>query len=283
MPQAVLPLARDVAKGLHTTHFGRAMRSYSEVSSTNSLARAWADEGAPEGSLVLAEYQREGRGRLGRSWAATQGSNLLFSLVLRPPLAPEAWGRIGMAAALAVAQTIRPIAPALPVRVRWPNDVLLDGRKCSGMLLEASYPVSAGEAPWPSHVSHPALILGIGLNVNERRLPEHLSESATSLLLSSGRLHDRASLLTRLLGYLEHSYSIALDESNDSLVAMYEDCLEGIGSDITLYPAMPSSRPAVRGIMLGVEPNGGLKVQTEEGLRIYYSGDVTSHPGTARS
>lgn len=283
MPQAAQPLARDVATRLQTTHFGRAMRSFSEVTSTNSLAGAWALEGAAEGSLVLADYQRAGRGRLGRSWTATRGANLLFSLVLRPPLAPDAWGRIGMAAALAVAESLQPLTSGLPVRIKWPNDVLLDGHKCCGMLLEASYPVTASEATRRFGAPGSAVVLGIGLNVNERCLPESLEGRATSLLLSTGRLHDRAALLARLLAHLERTYTLALDVSDETLVAQYEAYLDSLGAMVTLYPTMQSSECAIQGTLLGVEATGGLKLQTHEGLRVVHSGDVTSRPSAALS
>src|SRR5690606_1606672 len=145
----------DLLPLLRATRLGRAFRSLASTTSTNTEAARWAAAGAPEGSVVLADYQTAGRGRLGRVWEAAAGQNLLFSLVLHPPLARDRLGLITLTAALAIADVLAEMVQPLRVGIKWPNDILVEERKCCGMLLESAMTV-------PS-TNRPVVILGIGL------------------------------------------------------------------------------------------------------------------------
>lgn len=129
------------------------LRAYGSVASTQALARAWAEAGAPEGAVVLANHQTAGRGRRGRTWTSAPGHALLLSIVLRPTLPVARWPELALAAGCAVAEAIEDVALVAP-RLKWPNDVLLGDRKLAGILTEGV----AGEAP--------LVILGIGVNVS---------------------------------------------------------------------------------------------------------------------
>ncbi|GIV61528.1 MAG: biotin--[acetyl-CoA-carboxylase] ligase [Rhodothermaceae bacterium] len=266
-PSPPLPLADAVAPLLRTTRFGRALRGYATVPSTNTLAAGWAAEGAPEGAVVLAEYQTAGRGRLGRTWDARPGQNLMFSTILRPTLPPDRLGLITLAASVAVAEAVEAFTAPLVPAIKWPNDLLLEGRKCCGMLLEASFEAHPG--------GRAAVILGIGLNVNQFEFPPALADRATSLLLAGGRPVPRAPLLARLLERLEIRYEALLRDGGASIRAAYLERLDGLQQPVTLYLADGSSRT---GILEGITETGALRLRTPDGPRVFHAGDVTTSP-----
>ncbi len=258
-------LAEALAPLLRTRRFGRALRAFATVGSTNTEAATWAAEGVPEGAVVLAELQTAGRGRMGRSWEAHAGQNLTFSTVLRPALSPERLGLITVAASVAVAETVSAFTAPLEAGIKWPNDVLLEGRKCCGMLLESSF----------SGQKRPTVILGIGLNVNQDAFPPALADRATSMLLATGRHTPRAPLLAALLSRLEHVYDrLVHDEA--ALRQAYEARLAGLGRPATLYLA---GTPApVPGVLAGITETGALRLVTKDGLRIFHAGEVSFSP-----
>lgn len=262
----MLPLAHDLAALLRTRRFGRTLRSYEAVGSTNTEAMAWAAEGAPEGSLVVADFQQAGRGRLGRGWQASAGQNLTFSLVLRPTLPPDQLGLITLAASVAVAEAVAAAVAPREVAIKWPNDVLIDGRKCCGMLLESSL---AGPRA--------TVVLGIGLNVNQQDFPPALAERATSLALAAGQPVPRAPLLADLLARLEQCYDALGTEAVVALRQAYETRLHGRDLPTTLYRTAEAA--PVHGVLLGISANGGLRLRTATGLQTFYAGEVTTRDG----
>jgi BirA family biotin operon repressor/biotin-[acetyl-CoA-carboxylase] ligase len=183
-PEAVLPRLR-----------GRFGRPYKHVDSTPSTQLLVAAD-APEGALVTAEEQTAGRGRLGRRWLAPAGTSLLCSLQLRPAVAQEHLPELTVLAAQACAEAIAALTDLEP-ELKFPNDVLLGGRKVAGILAEAR---------------EDRLVLGMGVNVNvpEAELPQQFERAATSLLVETGRELDRAKLLVELLDRLERRYDVWL-------------------------------------------------------------------------
>lgn len=155
-----------------------AARYLAECESTNRAAMQWAKDGAPHGSLLLADYQSAGRGRLNRSWVAPAGSSLLFSMVLRPRFGAERWALIGLAAGVAVCRRLR--EEGIGASLKWPNDVVIDGRKVAGILVESRLG---------------AVVLGVGINVNMSEFPLPLQRTATSMSLAAGRRFDRLRVL----------------------------------------------------------------------------------------
>jgi BirA family biotin operon repressor/biotin-[acetyl-CoA-carboxylase] ligase len=176
---------------------GARVVRYAEIESTNDAAARLAEQGEPEGTVVVAERQLRGRGRQGRPWHSPPGTNLYCSVILRPARPHREWPDLSWTLAAAVAETCRE-AGAAAVSLKYPNDVVSGGRKLAGLLLETRTGPSATGA----------LIAGIGLNVNSRSedLPPELRGSATSLAILTGRAHDPAALLERLLARLERWY-----------------------------------------------------------------------------
>ena len=254
-------LLDDLAPLLATTRFGRTARGFHTIGSTNAEAATWARSGAREGALVAAEYQSAGRGRLGRAWAAAAGVNLTFSLVLRPNFGAGRLGLLPLAAGLAAAEAVEQAA-GVPAQVKWPNDVLLNGRKAVGVLAGA---VHVGERPG-------AVVLGIGMNVNQQAFPPELDGRATSVALEAGRLLDRAALLAALLATLEARYDAL--HAAEPLVAAFEQRMAGLGQPVTVrHPG--TLRPVVDGVIRGVAPDGALRLGTATGEQRLYAGDVT--------
>jgi BirA family biotin operon repressor/biotin-[acetyl-CoA-carboxylase] ligase len=184
VPDAVLPLLRG--------RFGRTYRYEERCESTQLLLGA----DAPEGAVVVCDFQSAGRGRLGRTWEAPPGTALQLSVLVRPP-ADRRPAELTLVAALALAETLEEVAQ-VAATIKWPNDVLLGGRKVAGILGEACGDV---------------VVLGIGLNVDqsEEQLPETAPQPPTSLRVATGRSLDRAALLALLLDRLERCYDAWLD------------------------------------------------------------------------
>lgn len=260
-----LSLASDIEEQLATDRFGRALHAFEEVDSTNTEAAEWATEGAPEGAVVLTEYQRTGRGRHGRTWSADKGQNLLFSVVLRPELDPDRLGLITVAAAVAVAETVENFVHPHQAAIEWPNDVLLEDRKTCGILLESS--ISTPDADT-------VVVLGIGLNVNQTEFPEALTGTATSLRLTAGRAIPRPPVLRRLLRALESRYDAIQRDGADAVRAAFHDRLTSLGDSITLR--FTGTDRSVTGVVQGISEDGALCLRTEAGERTMHAGEVTT-------
>jgi BirA family biotin operon repressor/biotin-[acetyl-CoA-carboxylase] ligase len=186
----------SIQRELRTRFVGRKVVCLDSVTSTSDVARRLAQRGDPEGTLVIAEEQTAGRGRQGRRWIAPPGSSLLLSIVFRPSLAPAELPQLLMASSLAVAQAVED-STGLPVRLKWPNDILLEGKKTGGILIEAG--ISGDKLDYA--------VVGIGLNVNldPAEIPE-IAGHATSLSTQLGRRVPRPEVLQSLLQSLEQEY-----------------------------------------------------------------------------
>lgn len=181
---------------LSTTTFGRTLHILAQTTSTNDEAKDLALHGAPEGTVVLAEQQTRGRGRQGRSFVSPPGG-IYLSLLLRPRIDTHRLPQLTLLVAVAAAETMTEVC-ALPVRLKWPNDVEIHGKKVAGILTEA---VIRADLP-------PAVIIGIGINVNITldQLPHDLHQRVTSLALAAGRPFARHQLIATLLAHLERLY-----------------------------------------------------------------------------
>jgi BirA family biotin operon repressor/biotin-[acetyl-CoA-carboxylase] ligase len=230
-----------------------------QAGSTNDLAQALAAEGAPEGTLVIADEQTAGRGRLGRSWWAPAGANLLLSLLLRPALPPLAALRLTMAAGLAAAEAIEQTT-GLVVRLKWPNDIWLNGKKAGGILVETRL---AGE-------QLEYAIVGLGLNVNAD-LSKHaqLAGLATSLRMESGQPQDRLPLLRALVERFAAWYS---NIGSPHLREAWARRLITLGQFVEAW----AGQQPVSGLAEAVDEDGALLVRTGDGrLHKLSAGDVS--------
>lgn len=253
--------ADGIRAGLRTRRMGHEVLCLPEVASTNDVARRLAEEGAAEGTLVVADYQAAGRGRLGRRWQAPQGSSLLLSLIFRPPLAP-AWAQgLTMVCGLAVADAIE-AQTGLEVGLKWPNDVVIGGAKAGGILIELELRGSAVDYA----------VAGIGLNVNldPARLEDGLLLPATSLSQALGRPVARLPLLLALLEAVEARY-LALCRGQP-LHEAWAARLTTLGQRVVVS----GGGQTLEGLAEGVTAGGALRVRLDDGrLETVLAGDVS--------
>jgi BirA family biotin operon repressor/biotin-[acetyl-CoA-carboxylase] ligase len=185
-----------ISRDLDTQFVARRVMHYVRVASTNDLAKQMADAGEPEGTLVIADEQTAGRGRLGRSWIAPPRSSILMSLILRPHLEARQAARVTMAVSLGACDGIR-AATGLESQIKWPNDILLRGKKCGGILAESS---TTGE-----RVEY--VIVGLGLNVNFTAISvDEIPADATTLADELGKPVPRVPLTQTILRAIERYY-----------------------------------------------------------------------------
>jgi BirA family biotin operon repressor/biotin-[acetyl-CoA-carboxylase] ligase len=254
-----LPADTIRTESLGGTLLSRMVRFLPECPSTNDVARGLARAGEPEGLLVVTDFQTAGRGRLNRSWRAPAGSSLLFSLLLRPPLPPERALQAVMAASLGVTEGIRKEC-GLAARIKWPNDILIGGRKAGGILCELGLD---GE-------KLDYAIIGIGLNVNfDPRKVEGIPPDATSIFLQLGRRHSRTALLRAILEETEPRYRAIL--RGGSLRGEWARALETLGRRVRVTLV----NDELTGTAESVEGTGALSLRLQDGTRrTILAGDV---------
>lgn len=245
----------------------REIRVLPQTASTNADVAAAARSGAAEGLVVVAETQTAGRGRLGRTWAAPPRSGLTFSVLLRPATPPSTWGWLPLLAGVAVAEAVTEHT-AVPVGLKWPNDVLAtDGGKLAGILSEL-VPGPAGGA----------VVVGVGLNVTARADELTGFPAATSLALAGAAVTDRGSLLRALLRALGSGYA-GWQAAGGAAVAVYSEACMTLGETVRL--SLPGGDEVV-GAAVGIDADGRLQVETPDGrLRAFSAGDV-EHLRTSR-
>lgn len=244
--------------GLLRGHWGRPLRLFDEIGSTNSEALEWAEEGAVEGAVVVAGHQSAGRGRRGRTWLSEPGAILPFSVVLRPRLPGARLGLLSAAAGVATASAIEEVS-GLGCRLKWPNDVTISGLKVAGILLESR--VGAPGA---------AVVCGIGINVGWTELPAELSGRATSLALQ-GRSVDRSLLLASVLLALEENCERVEDAAGAAGVVGAAGALsEVLGHSVEVK----LGADVVTGVATSLTPTGALVLDTSEGTRILDTGVI---------
>ena len=214
VPDVLTPRAirRRLPAGPGTGTFGSRVYHFYSTDSTMNEAAHLAVADAPEGTLVVAEEQTAGRGRFGRRWVSERASGLYFTLILRPSLAPAAAPVLTLMAGLAVAEAIQEVT-TLATDLRWPNDVMIGEKKCAGILVEMTAE--------PARISH--VLVGIGINVNQQRMPADLGGEATSLFLAAGRSFSRLEILVLVLKRLEHYYNRLQEAGPQAIVARFED------------------------------------------------------------
>ena len=244
-----------------TRWLGSSIYFYQEIDSTNTQAKRLAEEGAPHGSVVVAEVQTGGRGRRGRNWVSAGGSGIWFSLLLRPEILPDQASMLTLVAAMAVTKAIRRVT-SLDAMIKWPNDVVLEGKKVCGILTELSAQID--------FVNH--IIVGIGINVRRQEFPPELEKVATALE-QERQLHvDRASLLEKVLEEFEFYYEKYLCTLDVSLFREeYQELLVNYGRQIQVLD--PSG--AYEGVARGINERGELLVACDRGLRAVNSGEVS--------
>ncbi len=258
-------------KSLGDRLIGHRLLYFLTLTSTNDHARELAEDGWPEGTVVLAEEQTAGKGRAGRSWHSPPGIGLYFSIVLRPAIPPEGIPLLTLMAAVGAARGLRD--NGFEGLIKWPNDLLLTGRKVGGILAESRI---RPQGP-------PEVIVGLGLNVNHRDedIPSELRGRAGSLRLQSGAPADRTAILTSLLIRLDEAYASFRETGEQEMLdAFLALCPMAQGRAVQVS----GSGEAVSGQTAGLTATGALRVATASGLREVHVGDlsVAETPDAAR-
>ncbi|HXQ26750.1 MAG TPA: biotin--[acetyl-CoA-carboxylase] ligase [Candidatus Acidoferrales bacterium] len=260
MPDILIP--QMLSHRLYGTPFARRIYHFFKIDSTNAVAMRLGETGEPHGAVVLAEEQTAGRGRAGRSWTSEKSSGIYCSVLLRPPIAPAHAPLLTLIAGLAARDAVAEDLDTQP-DIRWPNDVMIGGRKCCGILTEMHAE--------PDRVHH--AVVGIGMNVNQTKMPEALADIATSLRMETGKFHSRLELLIRLLRYLDRYYNQFLAEGARPILrrfAQVSSYFEGKRVRIT------TATESFTGVTAGLEPSGVLRVARDDGRGTVpvLSGDV---------
>jgi BirA family biotin operon repressor/biotin-[acetyl-CoA-carboxylase] ligase len=246
--------------GLKTRRFARKIFTFDDIDSTNNCAKALAGCWAEEGTVVVAEYQSEGRGRLGRTWESNRNENLTLSIILRPSLQTAAINLLPLYVAVAVSSAVEAVT-GLRVECKWPNDLLIGGRKFAGILLEGS--VNQNELDY--------VVIGIGINVNQTTFPAAITNGATSLAQETGRQVDRTVLFREVMSALERHYDSLTANGFSGVLPLWTARATMINKPITVS----QNGTAFSGVVKGISPDGGLVLQTGKTEQTLFAGDVT--------
>ena len=251
----------EISSLLKTKWVGRNLVFLEQVDSTNDEAKRQAEKGAVDGTLVAAAEQSAGKGRRGRSWVSIKGAGVWMSLMLRPDFPPECASMLTLVAAMAVEEGIRQVT-GISGQIKWPNDVVIEGKKVCGILTEMSTEMEC------IHY----VVVGIGINVGIEEFPEEIQDMATSLYLCTGKRVKRAALAAAVAEAWEFYYE-RFTKTRDLrfLMAEYNQNLVNMGREVRVL----APEGEYTGISRGINEKGELLVETEEGLRTVISGEVS--------
>jgi len=255
LPELLEPLVRSTIFAEHICHYYRA-------GSTNTLALEAAATGAPEGTVFLSEQQTDGRGRGDHQWHSAQSTGIYCSVILRPHLPPSEVLVLTLAAGLAVESAVKEVDSHVLPDLKWPNDLLMNGKKFCGILTEMS-----AEAMRVRHI-----VVGIGINVNQREFPADLEQTATSLRLSTGAEWSRVELCAALLKSLDREYKALLSGavSRTEILRRFEEQ----SSSTRDRQVRVEENGGFEGITAGLDSRGFLQVRTDTEMRTVLSGTV---------
>lgn len=259
-PEKVTP--DEIRLGLKTETLGRNIHHEESVDSTQKIAHRLAYEGSPEGTVVIAEEQLSGRGRMDRRWHSPKSTGVWMSVILRPNIPPPKAPQLTLITAVAVVQAIEELTGLTP-QIKWPNDILMNGKKVTGILTEL-------QADADRIIS---IIIGIGINVNQQLddYPDELKHIATSLSIEKGEKLSRAELIKILLGKLENLYKLYLDKGFYPIKLLWESYAVSIGKNLTARTITGS----IYGKALGITDDGVLMIEDSNGkVHHVYSADI---------
>lgn len=241
---------------------GRDIRVFQETSSTNDVAEKLARDGVGEGVVVFAESQTKGRGRLGRKWLSPKGKGLWFSVLLRPDLRPQAATQLMVAASTALARAIREQTGLAP-EIKWPNDILVHGKKAAGILTELSAELD--------HIRHVILGIGVDVNLSASDFPPDLRKFATSLKLEAGRHLRRGELAAAILRELDADYARIVSRRFSEIREEWQKLCGTLGRRLSIQ----TGDRLIRGLAESLDEDGALLLRTEHGrLERITGGDV---------
>ena len=254
--------AEEVKSLLDTAWAGREIEYFPAIDSTNNKAKRLAEEGAVHGTLVIADEQNMGRGRRGKSWQTPSGSAIAMSLIIRPQLPPEQASMLTLVMGMAVTSACKEILN-LPFQIKWPNDIVIEGKKICGILTELSAEMAS--------INY--LVIGAGINVNMKELPEEIKAVATSLAAAAGHKVNRAAIICCCMKHFEKYYAAFMETGDLSrLQKEYNEALVNFQNEVrVLKPGGEYS-----GISHGINEKGELLVEKEDKtIETVFSGEVS--------
>ncbi len=251
---------QTLQQGLTTHVFGHKIYTFDSIDSTNNCAKAVAGCGAKEGTIIFAEHQTAGKGRLGRQWQSNPHENLIFSIVLRPKAGAEALNLLPLCVAVAVAQALEQ-RTGLSVECKWPNDLLISDKKVAGILIESTVKQNRVEN----------VVIGIGINVNQSTFGGELNKKATSLKIELGHEVDRSSLFQSILQSIESTYSHVTSKGFQSILPSWLSRTSMLNRQISVS----QEGTVFSGIVKGLSNEGGLVLRTGTSEKTLFAGDVT--------
>ncbi|MGP1585942.1 MAG: biotin--[acetyl-CoA-carboxylase] ligase [Schwartzia sp. (in: firmicutes)] len=257
LPQEILPL-------LSNRHIGRTILHFDDIPSTNNEAKRQAQNGAASGTVVVAEAQSAGRGRLSRGWFSPKGKGIWFSVLLRPFFLPQEAPKCTLMAAVAIVRAMR--AFGFDVVIKWPNDILYHGKKLVGILTEMSAEME--------RINY--IVIGAGINVNTKAedFPDELLEIATSLLLIKGEPTSRRALFVEILKALEELYFEVEVNGFAPVLGEWRKYAVTLGQEVNVIGV----NETFAGTAVDIDEDGALLIDTAEGYRRVLAGDVSIRP-----
>lgn len=258
---SLLPM--DIYQHTKTERYGRSARYYKEADSTNLRAREWAQNGAPDGALVVADKQTAGRGRLARRWESPDGAGIYMSLIMKPELPMQRLARLMPAIPLGLCRGLREFCGDA-VSIKWPNDIVCAGRKICGILLEAQSGMDGVD--W--------LIAGIGINVHQKieDFSETVRQTASSIDALTGKRCNRARVVGAVMREIERCADMFRSGREAELMREYEALSATLGRRVRVI----SASAAQEADAIGLKPDGALIVRLDDGTeKAVYAGDVS--------
>lgn len=255
---------RELAGRMETKWAGRTVHYYEKTGSTNIDAKKLAAEGAAHGTIVVADDQENGRGRRGRSWHSPAGSNVYFTIVLRPEFEPDKASMLTLVMAMSVAEAIRNYC-GIEALIKWPNDIVVNKKKVCGILTEMEIALETNDIQY--------VVIGVGINTNQETFPEDVREIAGSLVNEGGRKVSRAGMIQTVMERFEQNYENFLKEKDLSQMRQSYDALL-VNKDRQVKVLDPKGE--YTGIAKGIDERGELLVQKKDGqIAAVYAGEVS--------
>lgn len=247
---------------INTKWTGKEVLYFDTIDSTNTKAQELSEKGYPSGTLVVADQQVSGKGRRGRGWVSPPNTGIFMTLLLKPDINPNHASQLTLVSALAIAKAIKDVTQ-LDAQIKWPNDIVINGKKICGILTEMSAQFD--------YINN--IVIGIGVNVHNESFADEISQVASSLLIESGgKRFRRAEIIAKTMEYFEEYYEVFLrTEDLSALVKEYDEMLVNMGQQVkVLDPKEP-----FEGKAMGITKNGELIVDTWESRKLVSSGEVS--------
>lgn len=255
--------AARITSFLETEKYGQAIHYINECTSTQTIAHELVRNGALDGTLVIAETQTSGKGRMARPWESTKGKGIWMTLIIRPNVTPQQAPQFTLVTAVAVVNAMKALYKEFQPSIKWPNDILINGRKCTGILTEMIAEIDRVEA----------LLIGIGINVNQdlSDFPEELQSIATSISIEENKAIDRAELVATILKYLENYSNQYIESGFGPIKKLWESASGTIGKRIKAT----TLTEVIEGQAIGITEEGVLEIRLANGeVKSIYSADI---------